>query len=169
MYAKTTKRLSAIAAVPLMIALFTACSSGSPSAESTESEIPVAKTYTDMGEWQLAYAQCMRSEGVDMPDPSPDGEMTSTMTADQDAYAAASKKCVGKLGEAPAGAGGTQSKQEVLDQQLKIARCFRDNGVDMADPVDGHISGIPADAPKEVIKKCLGVDVPAGSEMAERK
>jgi hypothetical protein len=153
---KTATTLAALAAMPLMIALFTACSSGSPAAESKKSDSPGASKFTDLGEWTLAYAKCMRSEGVDMPDPGPDGSMTSSRTVDQGAYAAASKKCTDKLGEAPAAPGQKQqSKQEVLDEQLKIAKCFRDNGIDMPDPKDGFISAIPGNAPQGVLKKCV--------------
>lgn len=166
MLTKTASRLAAVAAIPLIIGLFTACSSSSPSADGTKSDTPSASKHTDLADWQLAYAKCMRDEGVDMPDPGPNGELTSTVTADQSTYSAASKTCTGKLGAPPAAPGThPKTKQEVLDEQLKIAKCFRDNGVDMPDPSEGHISGIPGDAPSNVIKKCTGADIPAGAQI----
>lgn len=164
---KTATRMAALAAIPLMIALFTACSSTAASTDTEKTEKPGASKITDRGEWQLAYAKCMRAEGIDMPDPSPDGRQTSSVTQDQDTFSAASKKCVGKLGEAPTAPGEKKkSQQERIDEQRKVAQCFRDNGVDTPDPTAKTGLSIPADAPQDVIEKCVGAKVPAGSQMA---
>ncbi|MEO7015314.1 MAG: hypothetical protein ABI130_04145 [Leifsonia sp.] len=167
MHNKTKALLAALAAVPLMIALFTACSSTAPSADTTKTDRPGSSKITDLGDWQLAYAKCMRAEGIDYPDPSADGRQTSSNKQDQGTLSAASKKCVGKLGDAPTAPGQKkQSQQEVLADQLKIAQCFRDNGVDTPDPTAKSGVVIPADAAQDVITKCVGAKVPAGSQMA---
>lgn len=165
MRSKTTT-LTTLAAIPLVLALLTACSSGATSPGSDAPTPDAKSSITDPTEWQLAYAKCMRSEGIDMADPNPDGSMTSTVTVDQDDYSAASKTCIGKIGEAPTPPGQKkQSKQEMLAQHLAIAKCFREHGVDMEDPTEDHISAIPSDAPSDVIKACLGEAAQGATQM----
>ncbi len=161
-----TATLTTLAVIPLVVALLTACSSAATSSD-TDAPTPGAKsTITDATEWQLAYAKCMRSEGVDMADPGPDGSLSTTVTTDQDAYSAASKTCVAKIGEAPTAPGEKkQSKQEALARQLKVAQCFREHGVDMEDPTEDRASGIPGDAPNDVITACLGEGAQGATQM----
>ncbi|MDR6868020.1 hypothetical protein J2Y69_002628 [Microbacterium resistens] len=110
-------------------------------------------------DWQLKFAECMRGEGIDMPDPSKDGaSVTLEIPADSTAFDAASNTCQKKLGTPPSIDG--KSEQEVLDEQLKTAQCLRDAGIDVEDPKPGQAMGLPMDVPEDVIKKCL---TPAGN------
>lgn len=152
----TTTTLATLATIPLLLALLSGCSAGAEP-DSTAGDATSARI-TDPTEWQLAYAKCMRSEGLDVADPGPDGSGTATTTTDTaGAYTAASKKCVAKIGEAPSVPG--QEKQLQSDQlarNLAIAQCFRAHGVQMDDPTEDRISAIPSDAPADVVTACLG-------------
>lgn len=152
-----------LAAVSVALSVLTGCSSSSPSAGTDPASSGAKSAITDINEWQLAYAKCMRAEGIDMPDPDPNGVMTSTVT-DDGTYAAASTTCLEKIGDAPTPPGQKkQSNEEALAEQRAIAACFREHGVDMDDPTDGHVSGIPGDAPEAVITACLGDDALGGT------
>jgi hypothetical protein len=105
--------------------------SGGGSASDTEQEL-------------IDWVQCMRDQGVDVPDPQVDADGNLTLGdggpglggggggVDQEALQAASEVC----GEIPPGAfGGDQPDQtEVQDRLLEFAQCMRDNGYDMPDP-----------------------------------
>lgn len=89
---------------------------------------------------QLKFAQCMRENGVDMPDPT-DGQKGAAITlkkGQMDKMEPAMKKCRPILQ-----AGGVipnMNDPKVKDQMLKFAQCMRKNGVDMPDPsADGSM------------------------------
>ncbi len=87
---------------------------------------------------QLKFAQCMRQNGVNIPDPAPDerGFKITSKDSDRQKVQAAMKKCQqymqagGKL--------GNPNDPKVRDQMLKFAQCMRQHGVDMADPQPGE-------------------------------
>ncbi|MFD0856506.1 hypothetical protein ACFQ07_29980, partial [Actinomadura adrarensis] len=83
---------------------------------------------------RLKFAQCMRQNGVDMPDPQPgsDFRMEARKNIDRAKMQAAMQKCRQHL----QGAGGGVDPQdpEVRDALLKFAQCARQNGIDMPDP-----------------------------------
>lgn len=147
--ARTKARVTALLAIPVMVAILTGCAGGS-----TPTSTPGSGMTFD--EWQLANAQCMRDEGIDMPDPTEDGRglAIDIENTDMEALEAASKKCIAKLGEPPAPEGGYMSDAEVRESMLKMAKCFRDNGVDVPDPKEGEGFTLPEDAPSEVMEKC---------------
>lgn len=93
----------------------------------------------------LAWAKCMRENGVDIPDPKPqdDGEGGNVALApglggpmpgvDEQAFAAAKKACAEhaeEMGGVDAGGFTEEDKQRMVD----FARCMREQGVDMPDP-----------------------------------
>jgi hypothetical protein len=93
---------------------------------------------------QLAFAKCMRDNGVDMPDPKegPDGAVELGVRGagpDDPAFATAYEKCRGKL---PNGGVHTMSPGQ-RQKQLEFAKCMRDNGIaDYPDPpADGRPAG----------------------------
>ena len=87
----------------------------------------------------LAFAQCMREHGVDMPDPQvgSNGEMSFSIGAgpgklDRSKLQEAQEACqdlmptgLGKPGDIP---------QEQRDAMLAFAQCMREHGIDMPDP-----------------------------------
>ncbi|MBD2894804.1 hypothetical protein amrb99_37320 [Actinomadura sp. RB99] len=89
---------------------------------------------------QLKFAQCMRQNGVDVPDPGSGHAETMRIGkgADREKLQAAMKKCQSWLQ-----AGGKLpdlKDPKVRDQYVKFAQCMREHGVDMKDPdPDGTI------------------------------
>ena len=85
----------------------------------------------------LAFAQCMRAHGVDMPDPGVGGNVTigggPGNPVDQATMEAAQKACQSKLpkgGHQPSAA----EQKQFQDQAIKFAQCMRQHGIDMPDP-----------------------------------
>jgi hypothetical protein len=94
----------------------------------------------------LDFAQCMRDNGVDMPDPQTGGGGVrigigeNGIDPQSETFQAAQQACQHFLGDA--GFGGPRDlTQEQLDQMVAFAQCMRDNGVDMPDPAaDGSVN-----------------------------
>jgi hypothetical protein len=75
----------------------------------------------------LAFAQCMREHGVDLPDPGPDGRIRLDQSqVDQTLYQEALQACGGLLtaGEGADVAIPPAERQRLLD----LAACIRDQG-----------------------------------------
>jgi len=150
------KSLAALIAVPLLAFSLAACS---PSNTGTDTNEPVAMSPQD---WDLSYAECMRGEGIDVPDPDGDGR-SATIPIDSDderaALEAASKTCTEQLGERPASPAEDEkaSTDEFLKFARQIAECYRENGYDVADPTADSSIEVPADASDEVVEKCGGI------------
>ena len=97
----------------------------------------------------LAFTECMRDHGVDMPDPQPagDGEgRVITMEGeemDRERFEEAQEACeplmeevVGDIERDP------EREAEMREQMLEFAQCMRDHGIDMPDPTfsdDGRV------------------------------
>ncbi|WP_402839807.1 hypothetical protein [Microbacterium sp. GXS0129] len=105
-------------------------------------------------DWQLKFAACMRGEGIDMPDPKNEdgGTSFSLPQGDQQAYLSAMETCTSKLGTPPTNDG--RSDQQVLDDQLKTAKCLRDQGLTVNDPKLGQPMEIPTGASDAALKAC---------------
>ncbi|WP_152030974.1 hypothetical protein [Agromyces aureus] len=117
--------------------------------------------FDSMFDWQLAYTECMRGEGIDMPDPEKNGAgmaMKLGSEDDMDAMMAAGEKCQKELGDPPPPSPEEKaaSDQEMLKWATKTAECYRENGYDMADPKLGEMPQFPEDVPEEVMAECGG-------------
>ncbi|WP_232384368.1 hypothetical protein [Actinomadura violacea] len=93
---------------------------------------------------QLKFAQCMRQNGVDVPDPGSGHAETMRIGkgSDREKVQAALKKCQSWLQ-----AGGKMpdlKDPKVRDQFVKFAQCLREHGVDMKDPDPDGTIRIPA-------------------------
>ena len=106
----------------------------------------------DAAEFQdamLDYAECMRDEGIDFPDPQlsedgiavvgPEPADGPPSQAEQDEMAAADAECnhfledvEGSLPEP-----SPEQQQEMQDQALAFAECMREHGIDFPDPEFG--------------------------------
>lgn len=159
---KFTTRLALIGATSAaVLGLLTACSAPSGGEDSSApKQDPKGSSDTQNAEqaftqWQSKFAQCMRDEGIDMPDPSGDGSQTMQIggNIDMKTFEAAGQKCRDKLGEAPSRDG--RSPEQVKEAMLKFAQCVRDAGYDYADPAPGG-SAMEArsDIPEETMKSC---------------
>ncbi len=135
----------------------------------------------------LKYVECLRGQGLDVPDPTVDAEGDLTIgggnggppNIDQDELAAAQKVC----GDVPAGAlgGGTDlNGAEFQDAAVKFAACMRKEGIDMADPdfsqgsvqgLTGLFENLDRNDPKveAATRRCrsvfadAGIDLPGGN------
>ncbi|WP_341718095.1 hypothetical protein QQG74_30665 [Micromonospora sp. FIMYZ51] len=91
-------------------------------------------------EKRLAFARCMRENGVEMPDPDGDGGLLfrSDGSTDHNKIEAAMAECRELL---PNGGEPPRLNAEQLEQMRTMARCMRENGVpDFPDPApDGRI------------------------------
>jgi hypothetical protein len=108
---------------------------GSPSPEPGTSDAPASSQ--DPEEAVLAYAECMRENGVDMPDPQvgANGEISMSIGGnglDRAAMQAAQEAC----GDLMEGAfdGPRELTPEQKDALIAFAGCMRDHGIDMPDP-----------------------------------
>ncbi len=146
------KVLAIAAAVALVAA---ACSSGtSPSDEgvasldsgSTPTTAAQDGAITEMTEEEvaLAFAQCLRDEGLVVDDPTVDGNgnvrpprmrdiLDATEGVSREEVSAARDACMPLLDGFTFGFEGTD-RTERDDQLLEFAACMRDNGYDMPDP-----------------------------------
>lgn len=109
------------------------------------------ETPRDSQEFQdaaLEYAQCMRDNGIDMPDPEFDGEGGVAISAgpggpggpgeggpDDEEFQAADEECHPIIEEAaPDMQLDPEEQAERQDQMVEVAQCMRDRGHDMPDP-----------------------------------
>lgn len=134
--------------------------SGCGSAE----DAPAPKQKQSFEDYQLAFADCMREHGIDVPDPSSDGSMQAPAIDDMSAFTEASDACQKKLGQPPVAAGEpTKSDEERLAEMVEMAECFREHGIEVPDPKAGEMITIPMDAPEDVLEACApnGISGPA--------
>jgi hypothetical protein len=93
----------------------------------------------------LAYAQCMRKNGVQVPDPRADdpGSLYDGVDTGSAAFKAADKSCAHLI------AGIVQDRekqdpeqaQQTQEELLALAKCLRAHGIDVSDPVPGQTAG----------------------------
>lgn len=115
------------------------------------------ETSTDPQAAALAFAKCMRENGVDIPDPKPveDGGMVQLGpggpgAAGGETFEKAQKACA-KYAEDMGGAalGGELSEAD-KEQMLQFSRCMREQGIDMPDPdFDGGVGAIDLPIPSD--------------------
>ena len=96
----------------------------------------------DREEALLAFAACMRDNGVEMPDPqfgldgkANMGTLFGELDEDDAAVQAATEACDAYLPSSLADDPVLQAERQ--DALLEFAQCMRDNGVEMDDPVAG--------------------------------
>jgi len=119
--------------------LLTACggSAGTAGADATAT----GGSKDDARSAQLAFAKCMREQGVDVPDPkagSDGGGMVRIgpgdgTAPDQKKFAAAHAACKKHLPDACGSGPGGLSEQDKR-RMVQFAQCMRKHGVDMPDP-----------------------------------
>lgn len=92
---------------------------------------------------QLAFARCMREEGIDIPDPGASGGPRNVRIPRSITPAKmqrAVKTCRDKTGGGPREL-SAEEQQEFRDAALAFAQCMRSNGIDLPDPQVGGGSG----------------------------
>ncbi|HEU5156507.1 MAG TPA: hypothetical protein VFU43_05885 [Streptosporangiaceae bacterium] len=84
----------------------------------------------------LKFAQCMRENGVDMPDPGANGRIQIRANPGNRAKVqAAMKKCQHFM---QGGRLGNPDDPQVRDRMLKFAQCMRQHGINVPDPKPGE-------------------------------
>ena len=153
--------MAALLAAPALIFSLAACAPATADASggSTSGGSASDGGGGTVADWQLAFAECMRGEGIDMPDPQGPGQGISIDgSGDMAAFDAASEKCMTELGDPPAMS--AEEKAALDAQSLEVIRqmasCYRENGYDMPDPKAGEAPEFPDDAPQEVVEECGG-------------
>jgi hypothetical protein len=87
----------------------------------------------------LEFAECMRRNGVDMPDPTPDGGMRLTARpGDEATVQRAQEACQKYLDKARPPEPSEEEQREAREQALEHARCMREHGIDFPDPTFGE-------------------------------
>ena len=138
------RRILAMAAVTILLGLSAGCGSGSggdddalPDAAGASSSAPSADDETDLDpdDAMLKFAQCMRENGVDMPDPTPGGGIRihgEGMSEEQ--MEAAHAACQKWMDMAEPEDGGRELTEEEKQSFLDMAACMRERGYDFPDP-----------------------------------
>ena len=135
-----------------MLTLAAACSGGGDETDGVASLGDVPLTIIEQGsdgravsdeEAALAFTQCMRDEGLNLPDPTVDSDgnvrlglgRAAAAVADLDPaeVQAAFEQCAEHLGGITFGFTG-EDRAELQDRLLEFAVCMRENGYDMPDP-----------------------------------
>jgi hypothetical protein len=113
--------------VTIVVGLAVACGGGDESDSSDDDAVSE--------EAVLAYAQCMRAEGIDFPDPEP-GQFASLYHQTGDAaFQAAATECEPKLsGLVGHNSSNAGHAAEVQDRALEVAKCVREQGFEFPDP-----------------------------------
>ena len=157
----TLRNTFAIGGVALLLAGLVACAPAAGE-QPQGGAAPSGSTSTRQGadqaleKWQLDFAQCMRDQGIDMPDPG-NGSQTMTKTDGMDEAAAACQK---KLGEPPVGSGADDKAS--LNSRLETAKCLRERGYDAEDPQEGKATRIPDGLTDEDAAAC-GIQFSGGN------
>jgi hypothetical protein len=102
-------------------------SSGAPPASATQQ----GSTEDQMQK----FVQCMRDNGVDLPDPEPGGGFggnpDSQIDRNSPVFEKAMDACRTQL---PGGGDLSKIDPKMIDQLRQLTQCLRDNGVDVPDP-----------------------------------
>jgi hypothetical protein len=108
------------------------CGSGSGGGSSTNSA-------TSARDAQVKFAQCMRQQGIDFPDPDSQGRILiqagpgSNLNPDSPQFKTAQKACQ-KYQPRPSGNFDRANVQKMEAAALKYAQCMRAHGVNFPDP-----------------------------------
>jgi hypothetical protein len=123
-----------LAALALTLAL-SACGGGGGGAGAPDG----SRQATDRREGALRFAQCMREQGIDHPDPDANGLFRIKPDQGFDPQSAkfrkaadACQKYLAEMGPPPELSEEDRKKME--EQMLAFARCMREQGIDMPDP-----------------------------------
>ena len=132
-------RRKTLASTALLLLLTAGCGAGNGAGGS-----PSPTATPDPRDAALAYAQCMRDQGIPMKDPSGDDGVIAIepdRSASFEKLRAAQEACKDKAPRIGNGPDGTDPQIE--ERMLKFARCMREHGIDLPDPGDEGSVQIP--------------------------
>ncbi|RVX38838.1 hypothetical protein EDD27_1166 [Nonomuraea polychroma] len=84
----------------------------------------------DPNDAMLKLTQCLRQNGIDVPDPGSPEEKTWKYEGDQATLEKATKACEEYASQIP----NPLEDPKVRDQLIQVARCMREQGFDVPDP-----------------------------------
>jgi len=127
----TTHGTTAVMAVVVTSLALAACGGGDGSGSGKSNR-------EEMDEYALRQAECMRRQGVDVPDPKPGrGLLMDNRDVNPEEFERAQRACEKKLGKPPVPELSEEEQREFREAALRFARCMRAQGIDMADPIFG--------------------------------
>lgn len=91
----------------------------------------------------LKYAACLREHGLDVPDPEPGVNGNAFEGAPEEPGSAQARAMEACASLRPDGGQLTKDDPKAHDDQLKLAKCLRDNGVEVRDPQPGEPMVMP--------------------------
>jgi hypothetical protein len=142
---KPHRIVTALAVLVTLALLTTACSSDDDESVATLDDGEVSASASpsadeDVEEALLAFAECMRENGVNIPDPQLDEDGRLSVAPDVEAAFEACQEELPDIGQAIEF--DPDQEAALADAQLEFARCMRENGVDIPDPTgDGFTIG----------------------------
>jgi hypothetical protein len=89
----------------------------------------------------LDYAECMRRNGVDMPDPAPGQggfQLIAPPGGPTPEFDRAQRECQKHLDDVEPPEISEEQEREFRERALEHARCMRRHGIDMSDPTFGE-------------------------------
>ncbi|GAA1636486.1 hypothetical protein GCM10009733_037070 [Nonomuraea maheshkhaliensis] len=167
--------LGALVTAPLTLSLvLTGCGAdggagadvASVSGGATNQSTAGAKPSEDPQEKALKFAQCMRENGIDVPDPDSSGRFTMRFDKNtpQEKVEAAQNAC---KQYAPSGQRKGGGDPKMAENLRKLAQCMRDNGVENYPDPEGGMMRITRDVGedpdfKSAQEKCQKESAEAG-------
>jgi hypothetical protein len=103
---------------------------------------PTAAEEDEQREAQVKFAECMREQGIDFPDPKPGGgpqtfRVGGDSGIDPQEFEEAQKACDKYRRDIRPNL-SEEEKEEQKERALEFARCMREHGIDMPDPQFGE-------------------------------
>ena len=148
-FKNSTSRGSSKIKILVFVAIFTACtiggeeSQGVVTIEST-TVTTVADEETTFEEGVLEFAQCMREEGINFPDPTFDidgnPQFDNLEIENEEEFESAFENCEDILRNALPEQFDLDPEVEaaLVDASLEFSQCMRDQGIDFPDPKPGE-------------------------------
>jgi hypothetical protein len=125
--------------LPLLLA---ACALGLAACGSEENA-PARSPDAEMKQAELKFAQCMREQGIDFPDPQ-DGRVGAVKVGGDtspEEFRAAAKECEKYRKDVEPPELTEEQQQEFKEAALAHARCMREHGIDFPDPTFSEDGG----------------------------
>ncbi len=158
---RTVTRATTVIALLLAGVSLAGCSNDDPDTTAESSDQP---SYSSAEEYGLAFAECMREQGIDVPDPGEDGVQLEGGAGD--GFMEAAEICTDELGTPPGGQGGARPAHGQREFDLAMAECLRDSGLDVPDPGPEETLTIPMDAEQALLDECAADAEEAVGEMS---
>ena len=148
-FKNSTSRGSSKVKILIIVAVFTACTIGEEQSQGVVTIEPTTVTTvldeeTTFEEGVLNFAQCMREEGINFPDPTFDidgnPQFDNLEIENEDEFETAFENCEDILRNALPEQFDLDPEVEaaLVDASLEFSQCMRDQGIDFPDPKPGE-------------------------------